>query len=412
MTVTRLLEVNGVGSLVGGVERTLQVVGRELLRHGVQLRHVYLHPLEAGQPALLPEVPYDVLADLSPHNHQQAVRQSFQAGRRLALERLSEILAEFRPDVIHLNNVYSPAPLLDAVKGIPVVRTVHDYRFLCSRLTKLLPSDGGRCRTPPGVRCLLRRCVPVGRDPTPVLDFLALLLELEHYRDLPFLIAKSRHMKRVLVQAGIPAPSVTVIPCCIPLPELPGPGHPREEWILYAGRLSPEKGVDRLLGAVALLPGRWRLKIAGQGPEEEGLRRLAERLGVAERVDWLGHRSYEELGRLYREARLLVVPSVWDEPFGLVGLEAMAHQLPVVAFDVGGASEWLRDGQVGMLVEPDSPRSLAGAISTLLEDPARTQALGEAGRRLVSERFSPERVAVDFLAYLGQVVAAAPVARG
>jgi glycosyltransferase involved in cell wall biosynthesis len=239
------------------------------------------------------------------------------------------------------------------------------------------------------------------------LDFLALLLELEHYRDLPFLVAKSRHMKKVLVQAGIPAPSVTVIPCCIPLPEPPEPENPRQEWILYSGRLSPEKGIDRLLEAAALLPARPRLKIAGQGPQKEELQRLAERLGVAERVDWLGHRTYEELCRLYRDARLLVVPSVWDEPFGLVGLEAMAHQLPVVAFDVGGASEWLRDGQVGTLVEPDSPRALAGAISVLLEDPVRTQAMGEAGRRLVAERFSPERVAVDFLAYLGQVVASA-----
>jgi len=384
LTITRLLEVNSVGSLVGGVERTLQVVGRELLRHGVELHHVYLHPLEAGRPTLLPEIPYDVLPDLSPHNHMQAARQSFRAARCLALERLSDILADFRPDVIHLNNVYSPAPLLDAVRGIPVVRTVHDYRFVCSRLTKLLPSDRGRCQTPPGVRCVLGGCVPFRHGPTPVLDFLALLLELEHYRDLPFLVAKSRHMKRVLVQAGIPAPSVTVIPCCIPLPEPPVASHPREEWILYAGRLSPEKGIDRLLEAAARLPRKWRVKIAGQGPEKDGLERLAERLGVAERVDWLGHRSYEELCRQYRAARLLVVPSVWDEPFGLVGLEALAHRLPVVAFDVGGASEWLRDGQVGTLVEPDSPPALARAISALLEDPARCQEMGEAGARLVA----------------------------
>jgi glycosyltransferase involved in cell wall biosynthesis len=402
--VTRLLEVNAVGTLVGGVERTLQVVGRELQREGVQLRHVYLQALAPGEDVILPEVRWDVLPDLSPHNHFDGVRPEFRLRRNLDQARLERIIAEFGPDVIHLNNIYSPIPLLASIGGVPVVRTVHDYRFVCVRLTKLLPS-GGRCSTAPGIRCLLRRCVPLGRDRAPLLDFLARSEELEHYRDLPFLVTKSAHMKRTLVQSGIPSRSVTVIPCCIPLPELSTASSPREDWLLYAGRLSAEKGVDRLLEACALLAHDWRLKIAGEGSEQEKLQRLAERLGLARRIDWLGHLSYAELCVLYRRCRLLVVPSVWDEPFGLVGLEAMAHAMPVVACDVGGTSEWLQDGQVGTLVEPDHPRSLADALDTLLRDPVRADTLGENGRRAVAERFSPQRIAAEFLAYLNRVAA-------
>ena len=85
---------------------------------------------------------------------------------------------------------------------------------------------------------------------------------------------------------------------------------------------------------------------------------------------------------------LVAVPSIWDEPFGLVGLEAMAHSLPVVAFDVGGISEWLTGGETGLLVPRRDTHAFARALDALLRDSERAREMGAAGARLLREHFS------------------------
>ena len=87
----------------------------------------------------------------------------------------------------------------------------------------------------------------------------------------------------------------------------------------------------------------------------------------------------------------MVVPSIWPEPFGLVGIEALAAGRPVVASATGGIVDWLQDGVNGLAVAPGSPRALASALNELLADPARQQTMGAAGKRMVAERFTPER---------------------
>jgi glycosyltransferase involved in cell wall biosynthesis len=105
---------------------------------------------------------------------------------------------------------------------------------------------------------------------------------------------------------------------------------------------------------------------------------------------WIGR---DELPSLYRSSGMLVLPSVWEEPFGIPLVEAMASGLPVVATRVGGIPEIVEHGVTGLLVPPDDPDALAGAIAELLVDPSRARELGEAGRRRAEERFSWETVA-------------------
>ena len=103
---------------------------------------------------------------------------------------------------------------------------------------------------------------------------------------------------------------------------------------------------------------------------------------------WLDQGGVEAL---YARAAVVVCPSVWNEPFGLVGLEAMAHSRPVAAFAVGGVPEWLTDGETGFLAPRRDTAALGAAVERLLRDPELAARLGRGGRRSLETRFSRER---------------------
>jgi glycosyltransferase involved in cell wall biosynthesis len=188
---------------------------------------------------------------------------------------------------------------------------------------------------------------------------------------------------------------IEVIPYGVPLPEA-GPSttaersHPPR--ILFVGRLVARKGVDRLLDALTRLGGReWRLEIVGFGPERDPLERSAQRLGLSDRVQFLGRVTTGDLVSAYRRAACFVLPATLDERadtegLGVVLLEAMSYGVPVVATRRGGIVDVVDDGRTGILVE-DDPAAIANGIATLLDHPERAQALGQAGRTSVRERF-------------------------
>lgn len=158
--------------------------------------------------------------------------------------------------------------------------------------------------------------------------------------------------------------------------------------VLFVGTLIPRKRVATLLEALALLQPDVRATIVGEGPEEEALRALASKRGVTDRVRFLrGTGSEAELDALYRAADALVLPSA-AEGFGMVLAEAMAHGTPVVASDIPACRETV--GDAGLLFPLDDARALAERLEGLRCDPARAQALGEAGRRRALERFTWE----------------------
>jgi glycosyltransferase involved in cell wall biosynthesis len=169
------------------------------------------------------------------------------------------------------------------------------------------------------------------------------------------------------------ARSVRVIPSGVDLPETVGPPD-EPPHVLYAGRLSEEKGVLELVEAAAGLP----LVVAGDGP-------LRDRVPAA-----LGFVPHDELLRLYERAAVVVCPSR-REGFGVVCAEAMAHGRPVVATAVGGLLDLVVDGETGLLVPPGDPAALRAALERVLADSDLRRRLGEAGRRRAAETLSWER---------------------
>lgn len=160
-----------------------------------------------------------------------------------------------------------------------------------------------------------------------------------------------------------------------------GPGEEAEPpEILFAGRLSPEKGVRELVAAAHGLP----LVVAGDGP-------LRDEVPGA-----LGFVPHDELERLYGRAAVVACPSL-REGFGVVCAEAMAHARPVVASDVGGLRDLVVDGETGFLVPPGDVAALRSAIQRLLGDAQLRRRLGDAGRARIAERFTWQRFTDDTL---------------
>ena len=167
--------------------------------------------------------------------------------------------------------------------------------------------------------------------------------------------------------------------------------------ILSVGRLVEKKGTDVLLEALARLPAdvHWRLVHAGGGPLKETLERRAHALGIAARVEWRGARTQTELLAEYRAADLFALACRVARDGDRDGLpnvlaEAQSQGLACVATNVSGIPELIENGATGMLVAPESPAELARALATLIADPARRRALGEAGRQRVHEKFGLE----------------------
>lgn len=166
------------------------------------------------------------------------------------------------------------------------------------------------------------------------------------------------------------------------------------DWrLLYVGRLDPRKGIETLLRAMALLPDRATLAVVGRGPEDYArrLRELAHELGISARVRF-GSGDRTQLRRFYEESDLFVFPSEWDEPFGLVPVEAMACGVPVVATGTGGSAEFLSHEVNCLLYGAGDARSLAGAVERLAADAETRAGLVEGGLRTAAE-LSVDRLA-------------------
>lgn len=157
--------------------------------------------------------------------------------------------------------------------------------------------------------------------------------------------------------------------------------------VLVAGRLDPPKGFDIAIRALALLRRtrpHQRLRVAGGGADGARLRAVAEQVGVADHVDFLGPLTQAQVWEAIDQAAVVVVPSLFLEGFSLVALEAAMLGRPVVATRVGGLPETVVDGVTGVLVDPGDPGALSAAVDGLLRDPDSARAMGASAQQLAT----------------------------
>jgi glycosyltransferase involved in cell wall biosynthesis len=235
-------------------------------------------------------------------------------------------------------------------------------------------------------------------------------LEQANYARAPIAIAGSHEAAAVLRRKGY-AGDIAVIPQFGVDPQqfAPAPAHAQadEFRVGYAGGLVPEKGVDLLLRACAGLHVSWRLLLAGEGEERAALARLAEELGVGDKVTFLGRQASGEMPAFYREIDVLALPSRtqpnWKEQFGRVLVEAMACETPVVGSDSGEIPYVIGDG--GLVFPEEDVAALRGCLQRLADDAAARVRLGAAGRKRVLAHYTMQGIAEQTCAVYARLAA-------
>jgi glycosyltransferase involved in cell wall biosynthesis len=310
------------------------------------------------------------------------------AGRR----GMEAVMRAFRPDVVHLHNIYhqlSPSVLVPlAGAGVPTVMTVHDYKLVCPSYLFL---DHGRvceaCLDGFFGHAIARRCKDDSLGASAVLALESTVHRLTRaYGPVRVFICPSRFLAGKLTRAGVYPDRLEVLSHFVDVDAVTPktePGGP----VVYAGRLSPEKGVDVLIEAMARL-GCGRLAVAGEGTDRPRLERLANSRAPG-RVQFHGWLPKAKMLKLIRSGTVLAVPSRSQENQPLVVLEAFASGVPVVGSALGGLPELIRPGGSGDITPPEDPDALAGALGRLLEDPQRAFAMGSAARTRAEEEFAP-----------------------
>jgi glycosyltransferase involved in cell wall biosynthesis len=201
---------------------------------------------------------------------------------------------------------------------------------------------------------------------------------------------------RVMPQLGVPLP--------LTAQRVPHTGLA----IGFFGRLIPEKGLDLLFRACVKLVGRWTITVVGTGPAQEELEGLAERLGIAGRVSWLGALPRAAVDQVWPELDCVVAPSRtaprWIEIAPRAAYEAMAHGIAVVASSSGALPETL--GSAGVVVPEEDVGALAEALQRLHDSPAELERLGTAGRRRLMEQFTDAALATRTLEFWNEVLGA------
>jgi glycosyltransferase involved in cell wall biosynthesis len=311
---------------------------------------------------------------------------------RSAARDISQLLADNAVDVLHVHNVQpmlSPAVISTAARaGVPVVATVHNYRFRC--LPAINFRDGHVCHDCrpanlflPGVAHRCYRDSAAGSAIAAIGQLPARFTR----RHVGRWLAISHHVAARLRADGFPDDRIAVHHNFAPDPGA-GPTTRTDE-LLYAGKLTEDKGVRLLLDTWTRAPDvPGRLLIAGHGPLEPEVRAVA---AADARVRYLGTASMDELTAIRRRCSAAVVPSLWEEPFGLTAVEAMAAGTPVVTTGTGGLADVV-DELSGWIVAPTVGALAAGIAAAV----ANRGTKGDAARARYLELFT-EDVAVQRL---------------
>jgi glycosyltransferase involved in cell wall biosynthesis len=305
-----------------------------------------------------------------------------------SVRRVRELIDSFRPDVLHIYEVFplvSPWIIPECTRrGIPVVSTCIDYRLTCPVVTHFYRGQiCDRCSTRGEHWALLRNCRGNLAESLMVTVYNKMNRHLGLFSEhVSTFIAPSEFTRSWLIgHAGLDPSRVTVVDPIVEVPEIaaePGEGA----YVGFAGRLTVEKGVLPFLEASRICGVPFKMAV------HENSRTTMD---VPPDADIVITRSPEDLDAFYRGARVMVFPSVWFETFGLVGAEAMARGIPVVASKIGALGCLIEDGVDGLHFEPGNAADLADKVMRLWRDPELCRRLGEAGRRKAIRNWNPAR---------------------
>jgi glycogen(starch) synthase len=345
-----LYQTNGfLLSTIGGVEVLSYHLLKELRRRGHDI--LVITGREPSDP--LGAQTFDGL-DIVRLDFDRAV-----ASRNLGILRdvktaVAEVVSRFRPDMLHLN---------DAL------------------LSSFLFLRGGATGNLPRLLTLHSPIRPAGKD--------GLQARLAMDADRIVTVSQAQYDDAAATMPALRG-KMSMIPNALPWPDLPPADLLTPAVLLCIGRMRSDKGFDLAIRMFARLRDRGmvaKLVVAGDGPEKSRLEALARSLGLAGHVDFPGWVAPDRMASMINTSTLVVMPSRWPEPFGLVALQAAQMGRPVVACGVGGLPEVVEHERTGLLVPADDEQAMADAIESLLSDPLSVKRMGERARQRARDKF-------------------------
>jgi glycosyltransferase involved in cell wall biosynthesis len=400
----RVLLVNAFHYLRGGVERTYLDESRWLTAAGHEVAHLAIRdPRNLPSPTAAHFAPAADFGEGAP-----ALRQLAQLPRAIwsgpAARSAEAVVREFRPEVAHLHapSRYLTPSILRPLEraGVPVVMTLHDFKPWCTN--RILFAHGApceRCRGGRHWRSLTTGCVQDSRLKSAVGMVEAYAHDLaDAYRAVRLWIAPSRFVLEKAGEFGVDRARLRLLPHGVECTEVTAgaPGAllaadaasqlavPGGRYVLFAGRLSVEKGV-RLLPALAMRIAPVPLVVVGEGPLRAW---LDSQVTSLPNLRLPGYRADAELAALRANAAVVVVPSLFYEHFCYTAAEALLDVRPVVAARIGAIPELVEHEVTGLLVPPGDAHALAEAVVRALEDPHAAR-WAETGRARVLEAGAP-----------------------
>jgi glycosyltransferase involved in cell wall biosynthesis len=364
----------------GGAEANLLITAEELQKRGHQLGLLYCKETGRSEAAYR-----EVFADL------------FCLPSGGHAEHIEAVIEDFKPDVIYLHNlpgIEAVQALLDS--GVPVVRMVHDHALYCLRTYKYNYFTRHICTRPASGYCVFPCLASVARNPEGPLPvrwagYQDKMRELELNRQCQAHIVYSEYCRQELIRNGFKPENIHIHVPIRCWENGPVSSFGPQNRILFAGQIIRGKGVDVLLRALAKVKVPFECVILGEGNHRAYCERLSRKLGLTDRVQFKGYVAPEQMRAYYLEASLFVMSSVWPEPFGMAGPEAMRYGLPVVAFDAGGIREWLLDGENGRLIAWMHTDQFARSIEDLLQHKELARQMGLRGRERVMREYDSRR---------------------
>ncbi len=303
--------------------------------------------------------------------HNNKVRKLFSA-RKQFYEELEHILSENQIDVAHIHNVYQIIgndiyqKLAD--KNIPIVQTLHNFRFLCP--AGLMMDNEHKicelCSQGSFTNCVTKKCYQRSYAKS---FFMQMLVKkgrksVQQYVT-KFLALNPFYLKKY-AEAGFDQSKLCIKPNFLFDQEAEQYASDTDEnYALFIGRISPEKGIEIVIDAFKNLP--FKVKIAGTG-DDAYVASLKERSSGFSNIEFCGFASGDKKHNLLKSASFLIVPSIWYENFPMTILEGYAYQKPVIASNIAGLPHIVKDQSTGYLFEPENSKSLQSAVINMIKD--------------------------------------------
>jgi glycosyltransferase involved in cell wall biosynthesis len=282
---------------------------------------------------------------------------------------------------------------------------VHDHEMYCLRQYKYNPLTRAICTRSASGFCVFPCLAPVARNrgagfPIKWASYADRQREMRLSRQCDRLIVYSEYSKAELVGNGFDAQKIHLhVPIRCWGDKGPVSSFSNRNLILFAGQIIRGKGLDILLKALSKISAPFECLILGDGSHRRNCEELSKKLGLQNRVKFAGYVPHDQMREFYLEASVFAMPSVWPEPFGMAGPEAMRYGVPVVAFDAGGIREWLHDGENGFLAPWMDTDVFATRLQLLVTDKALSRQLGRNGMGHVN-RVYDSRSQVSRLEYV------------